>query len=81
MFEILFTRLFKNPDMKNRATDDPVVKQLEKCWEDVMEHIPGVRGVDPATLAYCELPDCSVITSPYFGCVMFDSAKGDDQTP
>lgn len=80
-FESVFTRLFKNQGMKNRAKDDPVRQSLEKCWEDMMEHIPGVRPLDANTLAYCEQPDCSVVTSPYFGCVMFDPAKGDDQTP
>ena len=80
-FELAFTRLFKNPDMKNRAKNDPVRQSLEKCWEGIMEHIPGVCPLDADTLAYCEQPDCSVITSPYFGCVMFTPAKGDDQTP
>lgn len=45
---------------------------LVRFLDAVARSLPEAQGANRATLAYCEVPDGSVVTSPYFGCVMFE---------
>lgn len=44
----------------------------EELLDELLESIPSVKGQDCSSLAFSEDPDGSVVTSPYFGCVMFE---------
>ncbi len=47
-------------------------RAMAKFLDAVARSLPEAQGSNRATLAYCEVPDGSVVTSPYFGCVMFE---------